>query len=174
MGASAMADPAVSGLGRLALILQPWLRAWDGYLPATQRFQIELNADAIPHRGPRAALDRSDGHSPSLPPSSDHHRPRLVSGCQWLAPAGACGSGSRASGACSALCALVFAVSEGMAREIGTTPTSRFCRPVFFPIPDLSPTSLPSASPTAGPWRLFTQGSAAASTSPCCRCSSMP
>ena len=140
-------------LGRLALILQPWLRALDDHLSATQKAQIELNADAIltVAHGLRWIEAMAMARACRLPLITIVH--------DWYPDASGCPrwglwiwdqSFRRLLGSS----ALVFAVSEGMAREIGPHPNLQ----VLPPIPDPSLQPSPFRQPHSGPWRLYYSG----------------
>ena len=142
-----------SRLGRLALILQPWLWSLDVQVQPAELQTIKASADAIftVARGlvwlQAMAVARATG---LLLITVVHDWYPDASGCPrwglWI--------WERCFRQLMRSSALIFAVSEGMAREIGPHPNLQ----ALPPIPDLALQLCPPRQSHGGPWRLYYSG----------------
>lgn len=140
-------------LGRLGLILQPWLWSLDVHLQPEEVHSIKARADAIftVAHGLVWLQALAVAHATGLPLITVVH--------DWYPDASGCPRWGlwvweRCFRRLIRSSALVFAVSEGMAREIGPHPNLQ----VLPPIPDPALQPCPPRQPHGGPWRLYYSG----------------
>lgn len=140
-------------LGRLALILQPWLWRHDLRFSQQELAGLRQQADAI--------LTVAHGLTwlQALAAALGCGLPLITVVHDWYPDASGCPRWGLWIWECSfrrlmRSSALVFAVSEGMARQIGTHPNLR----VLPPIPDPGLRPCPPRQPHPGPWRLYYSG----------------
>ena len=140
-------------LGRLGLILKPWLWSLDVHVQPEELQAIKARADAIITLAhglvwlQAMAVARATG----LPLVTVVH--------DWYPDASGCPRWGmwiweRCFRQLMRSSALIFAVSEGMAREIGHHPNLL----VLPPIPDPALQPCPPRQPHGGPWRLYYSG----------------
>lgn len=140
-------------LGRLALILQPWLWQRDIQFTPQQLASMRQQGDAI--------LTVAHGLSwlQAMAAASSSRLPLITISHDWYPDASGCPRWGlwiweHYFRQLFQHSALVLAVSEGMAHEIGTHPNLNVLLPI--PDPDLQP--CPPRQPQQGPWRLYYSG----------------
>lgn len=140
-------------LGRLALILQPWLWSLDVQVQPEELQAIKARADAIftVAHGLVWLQAMAAARATGLPLITVVH--------DWYPDASGCPRWGlwiweRCFRQLMRSSALIFAVSEGMAREIGPHPNLQ----VLPPIPDPALQPCPPRQSHGGPWRLYYSG----------------
>ncbi|MCP9773175.1 hypothetical protein KBY66_11130 [Synechococcus sp. Tobar12-5m-g] len=140
-------------LGRLVLILQPWLRRLDGHLPEATRTLLRREAEAI----------LTVGHGlrwvDALIAARSCNLPLITIVHDWYPDASGCprwgvGLWDRAFRGLVARSDLVLVVSEGMADQLRPHPNLL----VLPPMPDPGLQVSPPRKPHPGPWRIYYSG----------------
>ncbi|QPN65920.1 glycosyltransferase [Synechococcus sp. CBW1006] len=140
-------------LGRVGLILQPWLWQRDLSFSAGELCLLRQQADAI------LTVAHGLGWLQAMAAANATGLPLITVVHDWYPDASGCPRWGlwiweRSFRWLMRSSALVFAVSEGMARQIGPHPNLQ----VLPPIPDPALQPSPPRQPHSGPWQLYYSG----------------
>jgi hypothetical protein len=140
-------------LGRLALILQPWLWQQDVRFSPAELATLRQQADAI------LTVAHGLAWLQAMAAARASGLPLITVVHDWYPDASGCPRWGlwiweRSFRQLMRRSALIFAVSDGMARQIGPHPNLQ----VLPPIPDPALQPCPPRQPHGGPWRLYYSG----------------